>query len=517
MTISKATLKEIQQRRQEQIARMVSGSTIDSNESEKERYARIARARKDYAFFVEYYFAHYCTDRETGEFVPSAPFHIKAANMLKKNANIKAVFQWARGHAKSTQIDLFMPLWLKCQEKRDINVMVLVGKSYDNAVKLLSDIQVELEYNQRYIHDFGEQKGTGSWAEGKFVTADDMAFFALGRGQSPRGLRYKNHRPNYIILDDLDDDELCRNKERVTHLTEWVKTALFGCFGAEGGRFVMVGNLISHNSVLENISNTAGVQVSRVNIINKNGAPSWSAYWKKERIEAARLFMGFRHFEREYMNNPVVEGAVFKNEWIQWIKPLPLHKYEQIVAYCDPSFKNSATSDYKAISVWGRTGTSLHKLSAFVRRCSVAEMVRHFYNLHESFPSSVVCDYYIEANFLQDLLLDEFATEGDLRGYQLPIRADRRSKPDKFQRIEATSPLYERGIIGYNEDKKQDPDMLTAIEQLLAFEKGTRVNDDSPDADEGAIFILQQGARTDRTKPEFLSRADVLRNSKHRY
>lgn len=32
----------------------------------------------------------------------------------------------------------------------------------------------------------------------------------------------------------------------------------------------------------------------------------------------------------------------------------------------------------------------------------------------------------IEANFLQDTLLDDFEEEGNLRGYQLPIQADKR-------------------------------------------------------------------------------------------
>lgn len=89
--------------------------------------------------------------------------------------------------------------------------MVLVGKSEDNANTLLADVQAELQYNQRYINDFGEQYNSGSWEEGEFVTKDGTAFFARGRGQSPRGLRYRSHRPDYIVIDDLDDDELCEN------------------------------------------------------------------------------------------------------------------------------------------------------------------------------------------------------------------------------------------------------------------------------------------------------------------
>lgn len=130
-------------------------------------------------------------------------------------------------------------------------------------------------------------------------------------------------------------------------------------------------------------------------------------------------------------------------------------------------------------------------------------MVRWFYNLHERLPQDVVCEYYIEANFLQDILLDEFTREGNLRGYQLPIRADRRKKPDKFQRIEAISPLWERGFVYYNAKLRNDPDMLAGLEQTLAFEKGMSGHDDAPDADEGAIYILQQRTRIQAFQPSY--------------
>lgn len=101
----------------------------------------------------------------------------------------------------------------------------------------------------------------------------------------------------------------------------------------------------------------------------------------------------------------------------------------------------------------------------------------------------------MEANFMQDTILDEFRREGELRGYQLPITGDKRKKPDKFQRVEAVSPLWERGFVCYDEAQKDDPDMLAGIDQTLAFEKGMRGHDDGPDADEGAIWILQRDTR----------------------
>lgn len=476
-------------------------STVNTAETKAEQLARVERARKDYAYFVEYYFPHYCTDRDTGKVIPSARHHIDAARKIIRNKTLKAVFKWARGQAKSTHMDVMIPMWLMCQKKREINVMVLVGKSEDSAQTLLGDIQAELQYNKRYIHDFGTKYNAGNWQEGEFVTSDGVAFFARGRGQSPRGLRYRNKRPDYIVIDDLDDDELCENDARVRKITEWVKEALFGAFGAEGGRFIMVGNLISKNSVLANIAASKGVEVSQVNVLDRNGKSAWPEYWTEERIREKREFMGYRAFEKEYMNNPIKEGSVFRKDWIRWGRMLPLDKYEMIVAYCDPSFKGSTQNDYKAIKVWGKTGTELHHLFAFVRQCSVGEMVRWFYDLHERMPEGVICNYYIEANFLQDILLDEFDAEGRLRGYQLPIQADKRKKPDKFARIEAVSPLWERGFVKYNEKMKDDPDMLAGIEQTLSIEKGSRTHDDAPDADEGAIYILQKHTRKREYQP----------------
>ena len=476
-------------------------STVNAAETKAEQLARVERARKDYAYFVEYYFPHYCTDRDTGKVIPSARHHIDAARKIIRNKTLKAVFKWARGQAKSTHMDVMIPMWLMCQKKREINVMVLVGKSEDSAQTLLGDIQAELQYNKRYIHDFGTKYNAGNWQEGEFVTSDGVAFFARGRGQSPRGLRYRNKRPDYIVIDDLDDDELCENDARVRKITEWVKEALFGAFGAEGGRFIMVGNLISKNSVLANIAASKGVEVSQVNVLDKNGKSAWPEYWTEERIREKREFMGYRAFEKEYMNNPIKEGSVFRKDWIRWGRMLPLDKYEMIVAYCDPSFKGSTQNDYKAIKVWGKTGTELHHLFAFVRQCSVGEMVRWFYDLHERMPEGVICNYYIEANSLQDILLDEFDAEGRLRGYQLPIQADKRKKPDKFARIEAVSPLWERGFVKYNEKMKDDPDMLAGIEQTLSIEKGSRTHDDAPDADEGAIYILQKHTRKREYQP----------------
>ncbi|MBQ8282401.1 MAG: hypothetical protein IJZ01_02355 [Paraprevotella sp.] len=499
---TKANINETLERWKKHCEMVQNSTTVDTTETEQEKKARIRRLLANYGEFFDYYFPHYCTNPTTGAHTPSADFHIEAANTIKKDNNFKGAFIWHRGAAKSTHVDIGIPLWLKALKL--FWVMVLVGKSEDNANTLLADIQAELQFNQRYIHDFGQQYNNGSWEVGEFVTKDGTAFFARGRGQSPRGLRYRSHRPDYIVIDDLDDDELCESPARVTRLTNWVKEALFGALDGGRGRFIMVGNLIAKNSVLANIAATDGVHVSQVNIWDKNGKVSWAAKWTPDEVKAIERFQGYRSFQKEYMNNPITEGAVFRQDWIKWGKLPDLKKFEELVLYIDPSFKGTTKNDYKAAKLWGKVGSQLWHIKAFVRQCSVAEMVRWLYNLYEwSLEKGIAIKWYMEANFMQDTILDEFRREGDLRGYQLPISGDKRKKPDKFQRVEAISPLWERGFVTYNEDEKNDPDMLAGIDQTLAFEKGMRGHDDAPDADEGAIWYLQKHTRVNSFTPSF--------------
>lgn len=511
---SAAEIKKVYDQWRDHCKRINALTTVSlsvSKETPTERDRRLHRLLSNYAAFCEYYFPHYLTlrDKATGEVIKTihnAPFHNAAAMKVKNTPNLKAVFKWPRGHAKSTHFDIFLPLWLMFQPKRLINFMVVVGKSEDSAIRLLADIQAELEYNQRLVADFGEQKNSGEWTEGEFKTQAGVKFLAVGRGQSPRGLRDRESRPDYIVIDDLDDDELCRSEKRVKDLTDWVKEALFGSLDVGRGRFIMVGNMISKCSVLANMCKIRGVYVSEIKAVDGNGNPTWKEKWTKEEAQAYRDFVGYRAWNKEMMHNPITDGTIFRHEWIRFKKLPKLEKYDMLVCYTDPSFKSTTANDYKASRLWGKIGTELHLIDCYVRQDTVSGMVRWLYNLYEATRDRVAITFLMEANFMQDIILDEFDAEGRIRGYQLPILPDMRKKPEKIQRIEAVSPLWERGHVFYNEALKDSPDMQVGIEQTLALERGSRAHDDAPDADEGAIWYLQRGTRQNEFKPVAIPR-----------
>ena len=140
------------------------------------------------------------------------------------------------------------------------------------------------------------------------------------------------------------------------------------------------------------------------------------------------------------MNNPIEEGTIFEKKDIRYGKMLPLREYRALIAYTDPSWKSSTKNDYKGTVLVGLTKSGkYHVLRAFGDQTKVSVMVGWHYEIRD-FVGDTPIKYYMEANFMQDMLLDEFRRVGEEVGVQIPITGDTRNKPDKFGRIEAMQP-----------------------------------------------------------------------------
>lgn len=478
---------------------------LQQQETPIQKKDRIKKLLADYRAFASFYFPHYCK-------APSAKFHIELAETLHKNPVSNLVRKWARGHAKSVNAGIIIPAWLML--KGSLKFMVLASNNETNAVDLLSDLQAELEGNEILINDFGELKGH-KWEVGNFITSKKIRFKAIGRGQSPRGLRNGADRPDYILCDDLDDDRLVQNPKLTQRAYDWMIGALKGCFDLNGGRFVIVGNLISKTSILQKACDNPSFDVQQVNALDDEGNPSWSEFYTKERILARIEEAGYRLAQREYFHNPITEGSVFKKDWFQYKIMPPLSAYQVLVAYTDPSFKNKKSNDYKATVLIGKIGSEYHLRKAFVRQVSVSKMVDWHYTIYDWVDGQGAVNYWMEANFTQDLLLEDFDKAADEKGFPIPIQGDKRNKPNKYARIEAMSPIFERGFFYIDAQEKDNADITRLVEQFLLIEPGSKSPDDAPDAVEGAIYILNKMQR-ESEPPIFIENQE--RNAhKYRY
>lgn len=459
-----------------------------AEETPKQKAVRVERLKNNFREFVKYYFPHYVSS-------DSPDFHIDAGENISIDDNAFAVLEWAREHAKSVVSNIFIPMFLK--SRGQMKMMVLASKSKDSAEILLSDIAAELANNKRYINDYGTQISSAVFAVEEFTDATGVRYKALGRGQSPRGLRNKQYRPDYIVVDDIDDDVLVRNEHLTAKATEWVLGALYGALDIRKGRFVMCGNRIAQKSILARVVGDyepglpvkEGIYHSKICAIDpKTGQPSWKEKFTLEMLKQREQRLGSALYRREYFHEPIRTGEVFKYEWMRVTQALPFKDYDALCYYIDPSFSSKNTADYKAIVLIGRKGSDYHLLRAWVRQgASISAMVRYIYDEYKELKDYNV-QWWMESTFSQSMLLNEFEEEGKKRGYYVPLRGDMRQKPAKDARIINLQPFFENNKFWFT--NFGDADQIKTREQFLDF--GSNGNDDAPDAVEGCINKMQR-------------------------
>ena len=170
---------------------------------------RRSQALSSFPFFLESYFSHYFT-------IPSGPQQQELIQLIEslKNRSKRKVKKYSRavsrGFGKSTIITLCGVLWLLL--RGDWKFVILISASMPHAEGFLRKISDETEGNEILLEDFPELEAgrdanstTIAWNDRHLVFTGGFAVLAKGFGNKIRGLRYKNYRPDAIVIDDPDE------------------------------------------------------------------------------------------------------------------------------------------------------------------------------------------------------------------------------------------------------------------------------------------------------------------------
>ena len=457
---------------------ILKSTAIDRTESYADQQARIKRLEANDEEWFKYYFPDFA-------FAEPAPFHKKATKRVMSNAEWYEVRAWSRELAKSTRTMMEVLKLVLTKKKKNV---IMVSSSFDNAVRLLLPYKSNLEFNQRIIFDYGQQEKLGEWEASEFSTRNGIAFRAIGAGQSPRGTRKDANRPDILLIDDLDTDEACRNPTIVKRNWDWVEKALMGTRSISNPMLVIFcGNIIAPYSCITEAMQKAD-HVDVINIRDAKGKSTWPTKNTEAMIDRVLDKISYATQQQEYFNNPVREGTVFKE---MAFKPCPpIKSFEIVVCYTDPSFKETKKNDYKATVLVGRFRGEFYVIKAFVEQTTTAKMIEWHYHIMD-LVGDRACYYYMEEVFLQDLILEEFYRNAQRTNRTIPIAGDKRSKPDKFTRIESLlEPLHRNGKLYLNAAESNNPHMQRLKQQFETLAPGSRAHDDGPDAVEGAVWMI---------------------------
>lgn len=478
---------------QSKLIRQLTSATL-VNESAEEQESRMKRLLKpeNYGDFFDYYFGSGSNYAVADCY--SSQNHIAVYKELAANRFITQ-FRWVfRGWGKSVHANIGNPLALK--QIDELYFMLLIGANQDKSKLLLADLQMQLESNERIIKDFGTQVQYGDWADGEFETTDGRFFLAQGIDQPIRGLRRGANRLDYVSVDDIEDRKIAENQRIVQQRVEKLTGDMAGAFGKNRRRTVISNNLITKEGVMqkwfEKVEDSPYTRLHKINLTDENGNPAWPERDSKEDIKVIHNSFDYYSLQREFYNNPIEEGKLFKEDWIRFSSEAETQNYDGLLVHWDLSYVKEG--DYKAGVLLGVKGNKLIVLEVFCRKCDLNDAVKmHFEWMRKYLAKGMTPLPFYDATAAQEaVFLPIFTAEAQRQKFFNIPMPNRQQGLDKHLRIEATlTNVFFNGILEFSEEVKKSPDWKAALNQILSFEKGTKAHDDFPDTLENAVRLSQ--------------------------
>lgn len=313
-------------------------------------------------WFAHVYFPNYIKQR-------TADFQRQIYHDLE-NPDILFLEELAfRGSTKTTISTLIFPIWSILTSRK--RYVLIVGDTSVQANRYLYNIRAELEGNEALIADWGPFKPSGDdaeWAKTTLVIKsvnerrEDARISAHTNGQSVRGLRHRDQRPDLIIADDIESVNEAMQKEQRDKNYNWFKAELMQS-GEPLTKTVLIGNLVHSDGLMVRIENEIKAGkikglARRYPLVGPDGRALWPAKFPTAKsIAEERARLGEKTWHREAMLRIVPEdGQVIREDWIRYYDTIPaLFREMGKGAGVDLAISKKTGADYTAIVV-GRSG-----------------------------------------------------------------------------------------------------------------------------------------------------------------
>ena len=420
-----------------------------------------------------------------------------------------------RGHAKSTAVTHAFTLAAALFRVHD-HIMIL-SDTETQAISFLGDIKVELMENDELRQLFHVVRLVKDNEKEIIVElGPDRHFFrifAKSSMQSLRGLKWRGKRPNLILGDDLENDEIVLNPERREKFRNWFLNALLPSL-AKDGKIRVVGTILHFDSLLERLMPATTGENSKYTVheplkdystdpnkdwvsVKYRGHPDmdnfsellWPAMWTEARYRKVRnnyLRQGNPEgYAQEYLNNPIDEStAYFRKEDFIELKDIDIVTPGTYYAAIDFAISQAQRADYSVIVV-GKLDhrNQLHIVDVRRGRWDSKDIIEEMFS--------------VQVRYNPDLFIAESGTIEKSLG---PFLSDEMFKRNVFMNLHKVKPVSDkrtraRAIQGRMRqggvcfDKKASW-YLELEQEMLRFDRGQ--HDDQVDAMAWLGLVLNQ-------------------------
>lgn len=315
--------------------------------------------RNSFEHFFPFYFHQYIQYQ-------TAPFQKEMFGILEDERIKLAVICAFRGSAKSTIITTAYVLWsiLGVQQRKFI---IICGQTEQKARQYLLNIKFELLNNELLKRDLGpfeEERNSLGNSTALIIKRLNVKIMISSTEQSIRGMRHSQHRPDLIILDDIEDTNSVRTKEGRDKAFNWLTSEIIPA-GDKRTRTIVVGNLLHEDSVIKRLEDKIERgELSHLKavyreypIMDEQGNILWPGkYPTLDDIEAERQkTMSETAWYREYLLKIIsTEEQIVHPDWIQTYDKLPVRgvgNFRSVAIAIDLAVSQKDSADFTAVVV----------------------------------------------------------------------------------------------------------------------------------------------------------------------
>ncbi|OGM29462.1 hypothetical protein A2630_00505 [Candidatus Woesebacteria bacterium RIFCSPHIGHO2_01_FULL_44_10] len=393
-----------------------------------------------------------------------------------------------RGSAKSTIMTLSYPIWAMVGNLNK-KFIILISQTQQQSRLILSNIKKEFETNTTLMSDFGPfGQDDDEWRANSLVLSKyNTRITAISSGESIRGLRHLQNRPDLIICDDVEDLNSVKTREGRNKSYEWLTGDVIPA-GNPNSKYVIIGNLLHEDSLMMRLKN----QIIKNKLsgtykeypLIKDDKIIWPGKFPDEKtVKEQKLKVASESsWSREFLLTIISdEDRIVHPEWIQYYDGPPTgNEFMYTLTGVDLAISEKDTADYTAMvsaSVYDYSEErKIYILpNPINKRLSFPDAIEEAKNLSKALGEGTPTKLLIEEVAYQSAFTQQ------LEQKEIPAEGVKLKGSDKRARLSLTTHMIRTGKILF---PRKGAERL--IEQLVGF--GIEKHDDLADA--FSILIL---------------------------
>ncbi len=330
---------------------------------------------------------------------------------------------------------------------------LIIGATERRACERLRAIKHEIEQNELVELLFGRLVGH-VWNEAEVILSNGVRIVAVGRGQSLRGTKHLQYRPDFCFCDDIEDEEHVRSPEARDETLKWFMSVVIPALDKRA-RIRVTATPLDRESLPFQLKNKLKwpTRTFPIEYRDKDGMrqPTWPGRYPLDWIDKKKAEFEsvgkLDEYMREYMcvaEDP--RRKVFRAGMIRTVAHV--RSWQPVYAMIDPARSTTATSATTGYAVWSWIGSKLVVWDGGGEFLKPNQIVDKIFQINAEYAPVMIG---VEETGLNEFLMQPIRQEMVRRSVIVPIFPKNAPK-GKLQFIASLQPFFNAGDIVFAKD-----------------------------------------------------------------